>query len=318
MFTNVEEDAVISAVDVDHIYKIPRLYFEQNLDRIVVRALDLETPPADLTEWDKVVESFENPLNEVTIALVGKYVSLVESYKSLSEALIHAGIHTRTRVNIKYIDSENLENGDLSELHGADAVLVPGGFGERGTEGMIQAVEYARINLIPYLGICLGMQVAVIEHARNFADMPRAHSTEFDTDTPYPVVALITEWLDESGNLIERSESTEIGGSMRLGSQKVLLNKDSRIAKIYGSTTIGERHRHRWEVNNVLRPRLISTGITIAGVSTDDLVEVVERDDHPWFIGCQFHPEFTSTPRDGHVLFSSFVKAAVTYHSGKE
>ena len=318
LFTNVEEDAVISAVDVDHIYKIPRLYFEQNLDRIVVRALDLETPPADLTEWDKVVESFENPLNEVTIALVGKYVSLVESYKSLSEALIHAGIHTRTRVNIKYIDSENLENGDLSELHGADAVLVPGGFGERGTEGMIQAVEYARINLIPYLGICLGMQVAVIEHARNFADMPRAHSTEFDTDTPYPVVALITEWVDESGNLIERSESTEIGGSMRLGSQKVLLNEDSRIAKIYGSTTIGERHRHRWEVNNVLRPRLISTGLTIAGVSTDDLVEVVERDDHPWFIGCQFHPEFTSTPRDGHVLFSSFVKAAVTYHSGKE
>ncbi len=310
LFTNVEEKAVISAVDVDNIYKIPRIYWEQELDRIVVRALDLETPPADLKEWDAVVEAFENPDAEVTIALVGKYVSLVESYKSLSEALIHAGIKTRTRVRIRYVDSEALEDGDLSLLDGIDAVLVPGGFGERGTEGMVAAVRVARERRLPYLGICLGMQIAVIEYARNVASMPGAHSTEFDPDTPYPVIALITEWVDETGDVNRRTELTELGGTMRLGAQKVMLEEDSRTAAIYGSRTIRERHRHRWEVNNTLRPKLEQAGLRIAGRSTDDLTEVVEIPDHPWFFGCQFHPEFTSTPRDGHPLFSSFIRAA--------
>ncbi|MFT5111682.1 MAG: CTP synthase [Parasphingorhabdus sp.] len=310
LFTNVEERAVISAVDVDHIYKIPRKFYEQELDKIVVRALDLETPPSDLTEWDAVVEAFENPTAEIDIAMVGKYVSLTESYKSLSEALIHAGIKTRTRVNIHYIDSEAAEitaNEDLKNMHG---VLVPGGFGERGIEGMIKSVQIAREQKIPYLGICLGMQVAVIENARNLAGMDKAHSTEFDPDTPNPVVALITEWMDDSGDLNRRNELSELGGSMRLGAQKIMLEEDSRIANVYASQTIHERHRHRWEVNNVLRPKLVDAGLSIAGVSTDDLVEVVEYADHPWFIGCQFHPEFTSNPRDGHPLFSSFVMAA--------
>lgn len=314
LFTNVEEQAVISGIDVDNIYKIPRLYWEQNLDRIVVRALDLETPPADLTEWDDVVDGFENPDMEVTIALVGKYVSLVESYKSLSEALIHAGINTRTRVNIKYIDSESLEGGDLDCLESVDAILVPGGFGERGTEGMVNAVRFAREHKLPYLGICLGMQIAVIEFARHVANMKGAHSTEFDPDSANPVIALITEWVDETGDLNRRTDKTELGGTMRLGAQKVLLRENSKVNKIYGSRTIRERHRHRWEVNNTLRPRLEESGLIIAGVSTDDLVEVVELDDHPWFIACQFHPEFTSTPRDGHPLFSSFIRAARESH----
>ncbi len=310
LFTNVEEKAVISAVDVDNIYKVPRVYFDQELDRIVVRALDLETPPADLTEWDAVVDAFENPDGEVTVALVGKYVSLVESYKSLSEALVHAGIKTRTRVNIRYVDSESLETGNLDSLAGADAVLVPGGFGERGTEGMVRAVQYARENFVPYLGICLGMQIAVIEFARHVVGMKDAHSTEFDSDTPYPVIALITEWVDETGDLNRRSELTDLGGTMRLGAQKVLLAEESRACRIYGSRTIRERHRHRWEVNNTLRPRLVEAGLKIAGVSTDDLVEVIELENHPWFVACQFHPEFTSTPRDGHALFTSFIRAA--------
>ncbi|KAA3634430.1 MAG: CTP synthase [Proteobacteria bacterium] len=310
LFTNVEEKAVISAVDVDNIYKIPRVFWEQELDRIVVRGLDLETPPADLSEWDAVVDAFANPDMEVTIALVGKYVSLTESYKSLSEALIHAGIKTRTRVNIRYVDSETLENGELSGLDGVDAILVPGGFGERGTEGMIEAVRHARESRIPYLGICLGMQIAVIEFARNVAGMEGAHSTEFDSDSPYPVIALITEWLDDTGEYNRRTEKADLGGTMRLGAQKILLQEDSLTYRIYGSRTIRERHRHRWEVNNTLRPRLVDSGMKVAGVSTDDLVEVVELDDHPWFVGCQFHPEFTSTPRDGHALFTSFMRAA--------
>ncbi len=318
LFTNVEEQAVISAVDVDNIYKIPRVFWEQGLDRIVVRALDLETPPSSLDEWDAVVDAFEHPDGEATVALVGKYVSLVESYKSLTEALIHAGIKTRTRVNIRYVDSETLETGDLSPLEGVDAVLVPGGFGERGTEGMIAAVRFARERKVPYLGICLGMQIAVIEFARHVASMPGAHSTEFEPDTPYPVVALITEWVDETGDLNRRSELSELGGTMRLGAQKVLLQEGSRTFSIYGSRSIRERHRHRWEVNNTLRPRLVECGLKIAGVSADDLVEVVELDDHPWFVGCQFHPEFTSTPRDGHPLFASFMRAARAFADGRK
>ena len=313
LFTNVEEKAVISAVDVDNIYKIPRIYWEQELDRIVVRGLDLETPPADLAEWDAVVDAYENPDRDVTIALVGKYVSLVESYKSLTEALVHAGVKTRTRVNVRYVDSETLENGDLASIEDADAVLVPGGFGERGTEGMIRAVQFAREQRVPYLGICLGMQIAVIEFARHVVGMNGAHSTEFDPDCPHPVIALITEWVDETGEFNRRNEKTELGGTMRLGSQKVLLAESSRTHDIYGSRTIRERHRHRWEVNNTLRPRLVDAGLKIAGVSTDDLVEVVEIDDHPWFVACQFHPEFTSTPRDGHALFTSFIRAAREY-----
>ncbi len=318
LFTNVEEKAVISGVDVDHIYKIPRKYWEQDLDRIVVRALDLETPPADLTEWDAVVDAFEHPVQEVDIALVGKYVSLVESYKSLSEALIHAGISTRTRVKIHYVDSETLESGDLAQLQAVDAILVPGGFGERGTEGMISAVRFSRENKLPYLGICLGMQVAVIEYARNVVGMAGAHSTEFNPDTHCPVIALITEWVDDSGDLNQRGEKTDLGGSMRLGAQKVLLTEGSRTSEIYGSRTIRERHRHRWEVNNTLRPKLEEAGLKVAGVSTDDLVEVVEIQDHPWFVGCQFHPEFTSSPRDGHVLFSSYIRAANEFHKTRE
>jgi len=318
LFTNVEEQAVISAVDVDNIYKIPRVFWEQGLDRIVVRALDLETPPSSLDEWDAVVDASEHPDGEATVALVGKYVSLVESYKSLTEALIHAGIRTRTRVNIRYVDSETLEAGNLSPLDGADAVLVPGGFGERGTEGMIAAVRFARERKVPYLGICLGMQIAVIEFARHVASMPGAHSTEFEPDTPYPVVALITEWVDETGDLNRRSELSELGGTMRLGAQKVLLHEGSRTFSIYGSRSIRERHRHRWEVNNTLRPRLVESGLKIAGVSADDLVEVVELDDHPWFVGCQFHPEFTSTPRDGHPLFASFMRAARAFAAGRK
>ena len=318
LFTNVEERAVISAVDVDNIYKIPRNYWQQDLDRIVTRALDLEAPPADLSEWDAVVDAFERPRREVEVAMVGKYVSLIESYKSLSEALVHAGIGTRTRVNVRYVDSEDLEAGDHAGLRGIDAILVPGGFGERGTAGMIHAARFARESRTPYLGICLGMQIAVIEYARNVAGMERAHSTEFDRDTPYPVIALVTEWTDDDGAVNRRDEHAELGGTMRLGAQTVILDESSRMFSIYGARTVRERHRHRWEVNNTLRPRLVESGLKIGGVSADDLVEVVELDDHPWFIGCQFHPEFTSTPRDGHALFKSFVVAAHEHRKLRE
>ncbi|MFA7594579.1 MAG: CTP synthase [Thiohalobacteraceae bacterium] len=310
LFTNVEERAVISAVDVDSIYKIPLIYHAQHLDNIVVEKMKLDVPPADLSEWEKVVHDLTHPQAEVTVALVGKYVNLTESYKSLSESLIHAGIHTRTKVNIRYLDSERFEQEGV-DLEGVDAVLVPGGFGERGVEGKIAAVRHAREHNIPYLGICLGMQVAVIEYARHVAGLSGAHSTEFQPDTPHPVIALITEWQAEDGRIERRSADSDLGGSMRLGGQKCRLKEGTRARELYGREIIEERHRHRYEFNNGYREALEQAGLVLAGVSLDgDLVEMIEIADHPWFVACQFHPEFTSTPRDGHPLFTGFINAA--------
>jgi len=318
LFTNVEERGVISAIDVDSIYRIPLLYHEQGLDELVVEKLKLNAPAADLSEWKAVLYAQANPLAEVTIAMVGKYVDLTESYKSLSESLIHAGIHTRTKVKIVYVDSEEMDSPENSLLTKMDAILVPGGFGERGVEGKIETARFARENGIPYLGICLGMQVAVIEYARNVAKLDKAHSTEFDSTTPNPVIALITEWRKEDGSVEVRDENTQKGGSMRLGGQPCKLGKDSKVREIYDKEVIVERHRHRYEFNNQYREPLNNAGLQFTGISIDDnLVEVVEVPDHPWFIACQFHPEFTSTPRDGHPLFSSFVNAART-HAGIE
>jgi CTP synthase len=314
LFTNVEERAVISAVDVDSIYKIPLLLHAQQLDGIVVEKLGLDVPPADLGEWEKVIRDSEQRTQSVTIVMVGKYVDLTESYKSLSEALIHAGIHTRTNVHIRYVDSETIEAEGTSLLDGADGILVPGGFGERGTEGKIAAVRYARENRIPYLGICLGMQVAVIEFARHVAGLPGAHSTEFDRDAQAPVIALITEWSREDGGTEQRSEDSDLGGTMRLGGQKCQLAAGSLAHSLYGQDVIVERHRHRYEFNNGYRQVLEDNGLKLSGLSLDGkLVEVVEIADHPWFIGCQFHPEFTSTPRDGHPLFTGYIEAALAY-----
>lgn len=314
LFTNVQARAVISAVDVDSIYKIPGLLHEQQLDDIVVEKLGMDLPPAELSQWDKVILDMENPDSEVTVAMVGKYVDLTESYKSLSEALIHAGVHTRTKVNIRYVDSEVIETDGPAELDGVDAILVPGGFGERGTEGKIQAVTYARENKIPYLGICLGMQVAVIEFARNTAGLEGAHSTEFSSDTPAPVIALITEWVNAEGKIEQRTEESDLGGTMRLGGQHCVLTTGTHVRELYGKDEIVERHRHRYEFNNQYRDQLEQAGLVIAGTSVDkNLVEIVELTDHPWFVGVQFHPEFTSTPRDGHPLFSGYINAAREY-----
>ena len=315
LFTNVESRAVFSAVDVDSIYKIPGLYHRQHLDDIVVDKLHLDLPPADLSEWDKVVRDMENPEAEVTVAMVGKYVNLTESYKSLSEALIHAGIHTRTKVRIRYIDSEQIEEQGVGVLADVDAILVPGGFGERGVEGKVKAVRHAREHKVPYLGICLGMQVAVIEYARDVAGLAGAHSTEFKRDTPHPVIGLITEWRTGDGRVERRNEQSDLGGSMRLGGQECRLAEGSLARQLYGKEVIVERHRHRYEFNNQYRERLLQAGLVISGTSIDDsLVEMVELRDHPWFVACQFHPEFTSTPRDGHPLFSGFIRAARAYH----
>ena len=314
LFTNVEERAVITAYDAESIYMIPGMLHEEDLDDIVVEKLALDVPPADLTEWNNVVEAMLHPDQEVNIAMVGKYVDLTESYKSLSEALIHAGIHTRTRVNICYVDSEQLEREGTSALRDMHAVLVPGGFGERGIEGKILAVKYAREERVPYLGICLGMQAAVIECARNLAGLKDAHSTEFDKSTPHPVIGLITEWRTAEGTIEQRNEESDIGGSMRLGGQQCKLAQDSFVASAYGTDLITERHRHRYEFNNTYMMELESAGLRITGRSMDgNLVEIVEYRDHPWFVGCQFHPEFTSTPRDGHPLFSAFVSAALKH-----
>lgn len=314
LFTNVQARAVISAVDVDSIYKIPGLLHEQQLDDIVVEKLGLELPPADLSEWDAVIRDMEHPESEVTVAMVGKYVDLTESYKSLSEALIHAGIHTHTRVNIRYVDSEAIETDGPAELDGVDAILVPGGFGERGIEGKIKAVTYAREHKIPYLGICLGMQVAVIEFARNVAGLNGAHSTEFDSSTPAPVIALITEWVTAEGKIEQRDQDSDLGGTMRLGGQHCVLAEGTHVRGLYGKDEIVERHRHRYEFNNQYRDRLQQAGLVIAGTSVDrNLVEIVELPDHPWFVGVQFHPEFTSTPRDGHPLFRGYINAAREY-----
>ena len=317
LFTNVEERAVVSAVDADSIYKIPNLFHQQGLDAIAVEKLEMqEVPEADLSDWNRVTEALDNPEAEVNVAMVGKYVDLTDSYKSLSESLIHAGIHTRTKISISYVDSENIERDGTSCLIGADAILVPGGFGERGIEGKILAAQFAREGQVPYLGICLGMQVAVIEFARHMAGLTDAYSTEFIPGTPDPVIALITEWMDAEGKLEQRNEGSDLGGTMRLGAQRCRLIPDSIVRQVYGEDTIVERHRHRYEFNNHYEQTLVSCGLRIAGRSDDGaLVEIIELDGHPWFVGCQFHPEFTSTPRGGHPLFTSFVRAALRYQS---
>jgi CTP synthase len=315
LFTNVAPEAVISGIDVGNIYEIPLLYHEQKVDELVVKHLAIDCPPADLSEWQEVVNRVSNPKDEVTIGLVGKYVELTESYKSLSEALTHAGIQTFTKVNIQYIEAEDIEKNGTDVLTQVDAILVAGGFGDRGTEGKIIAAQYARENKVPYLGICLGMQVAVIDYARNVAGMENANSSEFDQETPYPVIALITEWTNEDGSIEQRDENSDLGGTMRLGGQLCNLLDGTKAREVYGADKITERHRHRYEFNNVLRPQLVDAGLVIGGVSNDDLVEMVEIEDHPWFIGVQFHPEFTSTPRDGHPLFTAFVNAANEHKS---
>jgi CTP synthase len=316
LFTNVPEKAVISAPDVDDLYKIPGMMQKQGLDDIVAAQLKLELPPADLREWQKVVAAKENPDGEVNIAMVGKYVDFRDSYISLSEALLHGGIHTRTNVKIHYVESQDIEKDGVDRLRKMDGIVVPGGFGDRGIEGKIQAVRFARESAIPYLGICLGMQVAVIEYARNVAGLAGAQSTEFRRDTPHPVIALITEWQTGTGAIEERDEKSDLGGTMRLGAQRVDLAEGSLAAAMYGATQIHERHRHRYEVNNNYRERLEKAGMRFSGRSIDDLVEVVELPRHPWFIASQFHPEFTSNPRDGHPLFIGFVRAARKHGSG--
>ena len=311
LFTNVPEKAVISAYDVDDLYKIPGIMHAQGLGDIVVDQLRLDLPPADLSEWQTVVEVKKNPEAEVDIAMVGKYVDLRDSYISLSEALLHGGIHTHTRVNIHYFESQDIERDGVGCLHDMDGIVVPGGFGDRGIEGKVATVRYARENTIPYLGICLGMQVAIIEAARNLAGLEDAHSTEFHRGTEHPVVALITEWETSAGEREERSEDSKLGGTMRLGAQEVQLAQGSMATSIYGKPMIFERHRHRYEVNNHYRKVLQKAGIVFSGLSVDDLVEMIEIPSHPWFIASQFHPEFTSNPRDGHPLFTSFIGATV-------
>jgi len=318
LFTNVEESAIISAVDVDNLYKIPRLFHAQGLDEIVARKFKMDLPPADFHEWDNVVNAIENPHREVNIAMVGKYIDLADSYKSLTEALKHAGIHTRTRVNITYIDSENIEQSGTGCLGHADAILVPGGFGNRGIEGKIMAVQYAREKGVPYLGICLGMQVAVIEFARHKLGLKGANSTEFDKQAKDPVIALITEWQTVDGRFEQRDENSDLGGTMRLGGQQCRLIEGTHVRQLYDKDVIIERHRHRYEFNNRYREKLTAAGLIIAGISMDGkLAEIIELPDHPWFIACQFHPEFTSNPRDGHPLFSGFIRAANKYRDTK-
>ncbi|WP_039913381.1 CTP synthase [Cellvibrio mixtus] len=312
LFTNVAERAVVPLPDADTIYSIPRLLQSFGLDQIVVELLGLQCREADLGEWDKVVDGKLNPVNSVTISMVGKYMELLDAYKSLIEALTHAGIHTSTKVNINYIDAERVEKEGVGILSDADAILVPGGFGERGVEGKLMAVQYARENKVPYLGICLGMQSVVIEFARNVLGLKGANSTEFDRNSPNPVIGLITEWITSDGEVEKRDESSDLGGTMRLGAQECRLVAGSSARNIYGADVIVERHRHRYEVNNNYVDQLQKAGLKIGGWSADDtLVEMVEIPDHPWFVACQFHPEFTSTPRDGHPLFTAFVKAAL-------
>lgn len=314
LFTNVEERAVIPLEDADTIYKIPRMLHDAGLDDLIVEKFDLVCTEADLSEWDAVADAKLNPEKTVTIAMVGKYMDLLDAYKSLIEAIDHAGIKHRAKVAIRYIDAEDIERKGTDVLADVDAILVPGGFGNRGVEGKIRTVQYARENKIPFLGICLGMQSAVIEFARNVVGWTDAHSTEFNPRTQHPVVGLITEWIDASGQTEVRSAQSDLGGTMRLGAQECLLLDQSTTAKAYGKTTILERHRHRYEVNATMIAELEQAGLRIAGRSIDgDLVEVVEVIDHPWFVGCQFHPEFTSTPRDGHGLFTAFIGAAFEY-----
>jgi CTP synthase len=319
LFTNVEERAVISAVDARDIYAIPMLLHEQHLDEIVVEKLRLEskTKPADLSAWQAVVEAKANPTAEIHLAMVGKYVQNRDSYISLNEALTHAGVKTRTRVNIHFIESTDIEEQGTGVLQGMDAILVPGGFGERGVEGKIAAVRYAREQRIPYLGICLGMQLAVIEFGRHVLGLDGATSTEFNRTTPHPVVALITEWQDALRGAQARDESSNLGGTMRLGGQDVTLFEGTRARALYGKGVIRERHRHRYEFNNTYLERYRAAGLTFSGLSPDGLVEIVELADHPWFVATQFHPEFTSNPRDGHPLFTGFIAAARVHHEAR-
>jgi len=316
LFTNVDLPAVVSLPDSNTIYRVPALLRASGLDDIIVRKFNLECPPADLSEWDRVVDAKLNPDQEVTIAIVGKYMELLDAYKSLIEAISHAGIETRTRVNIKYIDSSDVKVQGTDILEGVHAILVPGGFGVRGVEGKIRTVQFARENKIPYLGICLGMQVAVIEYARNVAGLSDAHSTEFKADCKDPVIALISEWVAADGSKELRDANSDLGGTMRLGGQECQLDTSSTTFACYGKEVILERHRHRYEVNNTYVETLQNAGLKVAGRSMDGmLVEVIEVPDHPWFVGCQFHPEFTSTPRDGHPLFTGFIKAALAHQA---
>jgi CTP synthase len=317
LFTNVPPKAVISMRDADCIYSIPELLADQGMDELVIKQFGMDAKKLEMSDWHQVVESYLNPVQEVTIGMVGKYTELTESYKSLNEALTHGGIHHKTKVNIKYIDSDSLEN-NVEILKDLDAILIPGGFGLRGVEGKIKAVQYARENKIPYLGICLGMQVSIIEYARNVAGLEGAHSTEFVRDTKHPVIALITEWIDEDGAIVQRSEGSNIGGTMRLGGQKCLLDSKSHAREIYGNDEIVERHRHRYEFNNLYKAPLEEKGLVFSGKSVNsELMEMVEIAYHPWFIACQFHPEFTSNPRDGHPLFNSYIEAAIKYKGEK-
>ena len=314
LFCNVQERAVVSLKDVDTIYKIPAMLKAQGLDQLVVDRFGLTCPEADLTEWEKVIYQQANASGEVTIGMVGKYVSLPDAYKSVNEALKHGGLKNHLSVTIKYIDSQDVETRGTEVLEGLDAILVPGGFGERGVEGKILAAKYARENKIPYLGICLGMQVAMIEFARHVAGLEGAHSSEFRKDTPYPIVGLITEWINDEGKVEQRTEGSDLGGTMRLGSQLCHLAEGSKVRAMYGNDAIYERHRHRYEVNNTLLPKVEAAGLKVTGLSADKkLVEIIEIPDHPWFVAVQFHPEFTSTPRDGHPLFEGFIRAAGEY-----
>ena len=317
MFSNVMLDNVISVWDADSIYQIPSMLHRQRVDELVIEKLNLQAPPADLSVWDRLVASIEHPQGEVTIGMVGKYVDLTESYKSLTEALVHAGIHTNSRVNVEYLDSEEIDKNGTAGLEHLDAILVPGGFGKRGTEGKIKAIGFAREQRIPYLGICLGMQLATIEYARNVVGMSDANSTEFDPDTTHPVVALITEWLDRDGRVERRHAQSDLGGTMRLGSQRCPIDAGTLASRIYGAE-VNERHRHRYEVNNHYVPQLEAKGFRVsARTPTESLPEMMELPDHPWFVGVQFHPEFTSTPRAGHPLFKSYIEAALAHRAGR-
>ncbi|MFT5653929.1 MAG: CTP synthase, partial [Psychromonas sp.] len=318
LFCNVTEKSVILLRDVDSIYKIPALLKAQGLDEICVKRFGLDCPEADLSEWAQVVSEEANTSNEVIIGMVGKYTELPDAYKSVNEALKHGGLKNAASVKIKYIDSQDVEVRGVSILEGIDAILVPGGFGERGIEGKILAAQYARENKMPYLGICLGMQVAIIEFARNVAGLKNAHSTEFETTCEQPVVGLITEWLDKNGEVEQRTENSDLGGTMRVGAQLCHLKKGSKVFDMYGTKEIFERHRHRYEVNNNLLPILEKAGLVVTGLSEDKkLVEIIEIPNHPWFVASQFHPEFTSTPRDGHPLFKGFIKSAIDHQQGR-
>ncbi|MDC8015280.1 CTP synthase [Tahibacter soli] len=314
LFTNVPERAVISAMDVDTIYQLPLWLHQQGLDRLVIDHLRLDAGPADLSSWERTVAAVENPKDEVTIAIIGKYVEHKDAYKSLGEALRHGGIKQSTRVNLEWMESEQIEAEGGDVLAGVDAILVPGGFGKRGFEGKIAAAKWARENKVPYFGICYGMHAAVVDFARHIAGLEGANSSENEKNCAHPVIALITEWTTSAGDVEKRTEESDLGGTMRLGAQECRLKAGTLARQLYAQDVIRERHRHRYEFNNLYRQQFEDLGLTIAGKSMDDLlVEMVELPNHPWFLACQFHPEFTSTPRDGHPLFIGFVQAAREY-----